>query len=113
MNNSTEILFYIGQIISAVSIVIVLIATIILFIKKRSLATWLILIGYVLVVITYVAKLFVSVFAGREGMDTLLLTQGISSIVQNLSYLIFAVGLIIFAISEFTTYKSNTKLPKT
>lgn len=106
MNSSTEILFYIGQIISGLATFIILIATIILFIKKRTLATWVILIGYILVVITYIASLLISVFAGRESMDTILIVQGASSIAQSLSYLIFAIGLILLAITEFSKNKS-------
>ncbi|MEH1008129.1 hypothetical protein VDP25_10315 [Winogradskyella sp. ECml5-4] len=102
MNSSTEILFYTGQIISALSTFIVLIASIILFIKKRTLATWLILIGSVLVILTSAASLVIRVFASAESVDTLLLTQGISIIIQNVSYLIFSVGLIILVVSEFS-----------
>ena len=102
MNSSTEILFYTGQIISALSTFIVLIASIILFLKKRTLATWLILIGSVLVILTSVASLVIRVFASAESVDTLLLTQGISIIIQNVSYLIFSVGLIILVVSEFS-----------
>ncbi|WP_418636680.1 hypothetical protein [Winogradskyella sp.] len=102
MNSSTEILFYTGQIISALSTFIVLIASIILFIKKRTLATWLILIGSVLVILTSVASLVIRVFSSAESVDTLLLIQGISIIIQNVSYLIFSVGLIILVVSEFS-----------
>ncbi|MBU2920403.1 hypothetical protein KO504_03550 [Winogradskyella psychrotolerans] len=102
MNSSTEILFYTGQIISALSTFIILIASIILFIKKRTLATWLILIGSVLVILTSVTSLVIRVFASAESVGTLLLTQGISIIIQNVSYLIFSVGLIILVVSEFS-----------
>jgi len=106
MNNSTEILFYIGQIISGLTTFLILIATIILFVKKRTLATWIILIGYSLVVLTYISGLVVNIYAGSKSVETLLVAQGISNIIQSLSYLIFAIGLIILVITEFSKKKS-------
>ncbi|WP_178985761.1 hypothetical protein [Winogradskyella helgolandensis] len=108
MNNSTEILFTIGQIIGAFSTLIVFVATIVIFIKKKTIATWLIFSGYLLVVITYIVSLFINVFAGRNGIESLLITQGVLSIVQNLSYSIFAVGLLILGLTEFS--KKNKTL---
>ncbi|WP_179349718.1 hypothetical protein [Winogradskyella pacifica] len=106
MNNSTEILFTIGQIISSLSTLILLIAALILFIKKKTLATWLILIGNILVFITYIGSLLLTVFTGSASMDTILMAQGFSIIVQNLSYSLFAIGLIILALTEFSKPKS-------
>ena len=108
MDSSTEILFTIGPIISSFSTLIVLVASIILFIKQRTLATWLILIGNILVCITYIGSLIINIFAGRENIDTLLLTQGISSIAQSISYLIFAIGLIVLALSEFSKKQNQS-----
>lgn len=106
MNNSTEILFTIGQIISGLSTLILLIASIILFIKKKTLATWLILIGNILVFITYIGSLFLNILIGSVNMDTMLMAQGFSLIVQNISYSLFAIGLILLAITEFSKPKS-------
>ncbi|QNK78633.1 hypothetical protein [Winogradskyella undariae] len=105
MNNSTEILFYIGQVISGLATFIILIAAIILFIKKKTIATWIILIGYLLVVLTYISGLLISIYAGRKSVETLLIAQGVSNITQSLSYLIFATGLIILVITEFSKKK--------
>ncbi|MUU76819.1 hypothetical protein [Winogradskyella endarachnes] len=102
MNNSTEILFSIGQSMYGFTMLIILTATIILFIKKRTPATWMILIGYLLVCISYLTSLIIITIAGRSSMDTMLQIQGISSIVKSLSYLIFAIGLIMLAITEFS-----------
>ncbi|MBU2930077.1 hypothetical protein [Winogradskyella psychrotolerans] len=68
-------------------------------------ATWLIFIGNLLVVLTYIASLFISVFSGSENFDTIILAQSIWGIIQNLSYLIFAIGLIILTSSEFSKNK--------
>ena len=106
MLSSTEMLFTIGSIISVFSTLIILMASIILFIKKKTLATWIILIGTISVFITYIGNIILNVFASRGSMDTLLLLQGVSNIVQSLSYLIFAVGLIILAITEFSKRKT-------
>ncbi|WP_179335584.1 hypothetical protein [Winogradskyella costae] len=106
MNNSTEILFTISQIISSLSTLILLVAAIILFIKKKTLATWLILIGNIFVFITYILSLFLNIFIGSAGMDTMLIAQGFSLIIQNISYSIFAIGLIILALTEFSKRKS-------
>ncbi|WP_179377252.1 hypothetical protein [Winogradskyella wichelsiae] len=106
MLSSTEMLFTIGSIISVFSTLIILMASIILFIKKKTLATWIILIGTILVFITYIGNIILNVFAGRGSMDTLLLLQGVSNIVQSLSYLIFTIGLTILAITEFSKKKS-------
>ncbi|WP_179354641.1 hypothetical protein [Winogradskyella vidalii] len=109
MDNSTQFLFYIGQFISGLSTFIVFIATIILFIKKRTFATWLILIGYFLVVLTYTSSLFINVIASRGSFEDVLMVQGVSNIIQALSYFIFAVGLILLAITEFSKNKSISK----
>ncbi|WP_179339127.1 hypothetical protein [Winogradskyella ludwigii] len=102
MDSSTEILFTVGQIISSFSTLILLIASIILFVKKKTLATWLILIGNSMGCITYIGSIFLSFFAGKESMDTFLIAQGISTIVQSMFYLIFAIGLILLVLSEFS-----------
>ncbi|MGJ8550671.1 hypothetical protein [Winogradskyella wichelsiae] len=106
MLSSTEMLFTIGSIISVFSTLIILMASIILFIKKKTLATWIILIGTILVFITYIGNIILNVFASGGSMDTLLLLQGVSNIVQSLSYLIFTIGLTILAITEFSKKKS-------
>ncbi|NRR92312.1 hypothetical protein HSX10_12110 [Winogradskyella undariae] len=105
MLSSTEMLFTIGSIISVFSTLIILMASIILFIKKKTLATWIILIGTILVFVTYIGNIILNVFASRGNMDTLLLLQGVSNIIQSLSYLIFTVGLTILAITEFSKKK--------
>lgn len=102
MNNSTEILFSIGQSMYGFTMLVILAATIILFIKKRTPATWMILIGYLLVCIAYLTSLILITIAGRSSMETMLQIQGISSIAKSLSYLIFAIGLIMLAITEFS-----------
>ena len=102
MDSSTEILFTIGQIISSFSTLILLVASIILFVKKKTLATWFILIGNIMGCITYIGGIFLRVFAGRESMDAFLIAQGISTIVESMAYLVFATGLILLALSEFS-----------
>ena len=106
MNSSTEILFVIGQIINSISTFILLIAAIILFVKKKTLGTWLILIGSFLVFITYVGSLLLNIFTVAKRIDMILTVQGISSIVQNLSYSIFAIGLMVLALTESSKHKS-------
>ncbi|WP_299103112.1 hypothetical protein [uncultured Winogradskyella sp.] len=107
MDSSTQILFSIGQIISSISMLIILAATIVLIIKKRTPATWTIFIGYLLFCIKYVVSLIITIMAGRYSMDTLLQIQGISNIVRSLSYLIFAIGLLMFVITELSKKDSE------
>ena len=106
MNDSTEFLFTIGPIISGFTTLIVLAASIILFVKKRTSATTVILIGNLLICLTFISSIIINVFAAKEGIESLLLAQAISSIVQSISYLIFAIGLIMLALTEFS--KNNS-----
>lgn len=108
MNSSTEILFSISQIISVLSTIIILVASIILFIKKKTLATWIILISNFLIIITYVGRLVLDVIVNKSSnVDNYINFLGISSIVQNLAYLLFTIGLILLVVTEFSKNKTS------
>ena len=106
MIDATEYILIIGQIIGGLATLILLVASIILITKKKTLATLLILIGNILLLITSIASPFANIIAGQESMETIVMTQGILVNVRSVSYVIFAIGLLLFAVTEFTKSKT-------
>ncbi|NRD21119.1 hypothetical protein HNV08_13760 [Winogradskyella eckloniae] len=106
MNDSTELLFYIGPIIGSISAVLILVASIVLFVKKRTLATSIILVGNLLSCLSFIGGILLNAILSNKPMETMLLIQATTSIVQSISYLIFAIGLTMFAFTEFSKNKN-------
>ncbi|WP_204345474.1 hypothetical protein [Psychroserpens algicola] len=79
----------------------VLIASIILFSKKRVLSTSLIMVGSVLAFIFNIGSVFISSFAGRYDTNTFIKINAISNIVSALAYFIFCLGLLLFVVNDY------------
>ncbi|AUP77861.1 hypothetical protein [Flavivirga eckloniae] len=89
------IYFSIGSIISGISLIITLIASIILVSKIAKPSTYLILFGAILKVITLLFGFFIPHIS--SGSENLITFQAINSIFIGFSVLIFAIGLIMFS----------------
>ena len=87
-----------AYIISVLGQLIVLIACIALIIKQRTLATALMLTGMLLTVIFGLVGFLTQIFTADQNPETLIRNQGIFSTLNTLSYLIFGIGLLLFAL---------------
>ena len=77
------------------------IASMMLYSKKRTLATTLILIGSSLAFLFNLGNIFISVFAHMYGTETFVKINAISNVVSGLAYLTFCIGVLLFAIHDF------------
>lgn len=99
--NPNDYLQLIGVILSGISSLGVVIATIILFIKKKTLSTTLLMIGSVLVVLFSIGSFIANRVAGNQSAEMLVKTISWSKLMGGFISLIFVVGLLIFVIKDF------------
>lgn len=99
MTETQELGFYLSSGLSFLILFITLISTTILIYKERTLATILLFTGSLLSFLSRVSQFFLEIFDANGNMDnrlTIILTFNFLSV---FSSLIFAAGLLIFAIN--------------
>ncbi|MFV0541626.1 MAG: hypothetical protein ACK5MZ_10410 [Aestuariibaculum sp.] len=95
-----ETAFVIFGSVSAITQIIVLIATIIIYTKNKNAASITLLIGSLLVFIGNLSSYFISFFFARQDVDYLIYIQlGINGF-SALSYWVFGVGLLLYALNR-------------
>ncbi|MEL6918749.1 MAG: hypothetical protein AAFO99_13580 [Bacteroidota bacterium] len=88
---------YIGVILLGFAHFIMLIGSIILVIKQKSLGSFLILTGSTLVVITALGGFLWVLIAKHQGVESILQITAALNIFKGLSHTVLAIGVIIFA----------------
>jgi len=90
----------VNGIISFLIQLFVLVACIIIAIKRKSIATKLLLTGAILNVLGFIIRYVLNVTAARNGPEALIHTQLIISYLNNFIYALFGLGLLLFAIND-------------
>ncbi|WP_299555741.1 hypothetical protein [Seonamhaeicola sp.] len=93
--NDFMISFYIGTTLSFLALLIMLVASIILIIKIKSTATYLMLFGSILKIVMAALGTILPILS--KDPEGLLKIQGTISLLSGLSVLIFAIGLIMLS----------------
>ncbi|MEX0288653.1 MAG: hypothetical protein AB3N14_06045 [Flavobacteriaceae bacterium] len=91
-------LHIVSFIISFFGQLIVFVACVLLLIKQRSPAALLMLVGISLSALFSVLGLLMTSLSAQESPEAVIRTQGIFSILNTLSYLLFGLGLLLLAI---------------
>jgi len=99
-----ELQFMITNIINGLMQLIVLIAAIIMLIKKRNTATVLLCIGSALTTLGIVGGIIYNAMAARDGTEGILRAQIHLNYFNTFAYIIFAIGLLLLA---FTYFENN------
>ncbi|MFD2098348.1 hypothetical protein [Flagellimonas iocasae] len=95
-----EAYFMIGGGLNALGKLIVVLACGILLLKQRNLGTVLMFSGSVLSIILGLGFLLLSTFSAQEGPESVLNTNALGSILTPLPYILFAIGLLLFAAKQ-------------
>jgi len=98
----------ITAIINGLVQLIVLIATIIMLIKKRNSATVLLCIGSILNILGFVGGIIYNAMAAQYGTDAILQAQINLNYFNAFAYVIFGIGLLLLAISYVEKNTMNT-----
>ncbi|NMH89475.1 hypothetical protein [Flavivirga algicola] len=87
----------IGTIFSGISHILLLIGSIIILNKQKTTASFLILLGAIFMILTSLIGILWPVLS-QGNYEKVLEVQGIISIISGLSYFIFALGILLFAV---------------
>lgn len=98
-----ESLFIFGSLLSGLATFVILIATIILLVKRRNLATIIIFIGWFSHSLVFLFGFMANIFAARLGSEELLFTNALMTILNGVTVLIFAIGLLLLFIQTKKT----------
>lgn len=92
------ILNTIGGILLYFAKLVVLMASIIAFYKKRNTGSFLLLIGSIAIILADILGIFLIIYAGNTSVMEVVKYTGINSIISAITYIIFALGLLLFII---------------
>ena len=88
-------LFYsVNAALHIISVLVLLIAGILLLIKKRSLGTYLVFTGSILYTLASMGSFVANLIAGQMGEVILLKAHAIASVAVTIAFLIFSIGLL-------------------
>ncbi len=100
MENSHALSFAIGGILSTLAQIAVIIGCIILVTKQKNGATILMLAASILSLFFAIGNFSWTLVASRYGPDSILSWSKIAALIGPLPYILFAVGLLLFAINH-------------
>ena len=96
-----EYLYSISSIIFILAGICVLIASVILFSKKRTTATTLILIGSISSLMVNIGNRLIDLIFKGYDMDSIIQINGIIIILGGIAYFLFCAGLLLFVVNDF------------
>ena len=99
MDNSDTLFFAAGGLLNGIAHLLIIIACVVLVIKRKSGPAVLMLAAQVLALLFYVGSLAWTTFAARQGAESLVQTSKILAMLGPLPHILFAVGLLWLAIS--------------
>lgn len=100
-----ETYFVVGGVLNVVGKLIIIAACIILVIKQKNSATILMLVGSVLSAVLSLAGIVWAAASAYKNPEAVLTANGAMSILKELPYILFALGLILYAIKYLKKYK--------
>lgn len=92
------VLQMVGSAITGLAYLLLLVGTVIVFVKRKDLGSGLLLAGSLASFICYIISYLGIIWASGAGVDTLLKAQGILSVISGLAYLIFAMGMVVLGL---------------
>ena len=96
-----QYLYSISSVIYFLAGICVIIASIMLFSKKRTTSTLLILVGSISAFIFNTGSIFMSITAGRyDDINTFFKINAIVNVVSGLAYALFCIGLLLFVVND-------------
>ncbi|MEW2922341.1 hypothetical protein AB1A65_12780 [Muricauda sp. ANG21] len=95
-----EAYYMIGGGLNAIGKLIVVLATGILLSKQRNSGTLLMFLGSVLSIIFSVGTLLLTTFSAQNGAQSIVKVNALGSILNPLPYILFAIGLLLFAAKQ-------------
>lgn len=99
MENNETFFFAAGGVLNGIAHLTVIIACIILVLKRKSAPTILMLVAQLLVLFLYVGSFAWTAIAARQGAETLVWTSKIIAMLGPFPYILFAAGLLWFVIT--------------
>lgn|SRR5690606_4289524 len=105
-----EIYYMAGNAISTIGQLVLLIGCAVLIYKQRNIGTWLMLVGSLLSIVFSVGRMAWTAFASINSPEFYMHTMAILNIFVQFPYLLFAIGLLLFAIKH-TKARSNQSVP--
>ncbi|PIA82143.1 hypothetical protein BFR04_12650 [Gaetbulibacter sp. 4G1] len=105
--DTLQLQFAIAGIINGLVHLTILIATIIMLAKKRSIATFLLLVGSILNSIGFAGGFIYNAIAAKNGTEALLSAQVTLTFFNAFSYFIFGIGLLLLSINVFKRHNSK------
>jgi LPXTG-motif cell wall-anchored protein len=102
-----EYLYSISSIIFILAGICVLIASAILFSKKRTISTTLILIGSISSLMFNIGNRLINLIFKGYDMDSIIQINAVLVILSGIAYSLFCIGLLLFVVNDF-----NKKEPK-
>ncbi|MEZ4808809.1 MAG: hypothetical protein R2819_00500 [Allomuricauda sp.] len=95
-----ELYYYFSGILNALGKIILTIACFVLFVRQKNSATTIMLIGSVLTIVFGLAGLLWTTLSAQMGPQSLAKTNGIITILGQLPYILFTIGLLLFAFNH-------------
>jgi hypothetical protein len=98
MIGSTEFLFTISSIIHYLALAFVSVGGFLLFIKKRTLATTMLLVGAILMVITTIVGIGIQLYPIDEDFEAVMRANASIAILSSISFGLFCLGIFLYAL---------------
>ncbi len=95
-----EAYFMIGGGLTSLGKLIVVLASGILLAKQRNAGTILMFLGSVLSIVFSIGALLTTTFSAQAGPESIVKVNALSSILSPLPYILFAIGLLLFAAKQ-------------
>lgn len=99
MEDSYTLIYALGSILGSLAQVLVIIGCIVLVSKKKNPATILMLVGSILSLVVTVLNFSGTFVAAQHGTDSILTWTKVFAILGPLPYIMFSVGLMLYAIN--------------
>ncbi|WP_318345362.1 hypothetical protein [Flagellimonas baculiformis] len=105
-----EVYYMAGNAIGTIGQLVLLIACAVLIYKQRNIGTWLMLLGSLLSIVFSVGRVAWTAFASIKNPESYAHTMAVLNIFVQFPYLLFVIGLLLFAV-KYTTARSNQSVP--
>lgn len=99
--------FAIAGIINGLVQLIILVASIVILVKKKSIATVLLFVGTLLNIIGFVGGYIYNAIAAQNGTEAILDAQVTLHFFNAFSLLVFGVGLLLLAVNHFGKHSTD------
>ncbi len=103
--DNIQLQYALASLMNGVIHLIVLVATIVLIIKKRSMATLLLFIGSLLTSLGFIGGFIYNAIAAKDGAEALLNAQVYLNFFSVFSFFLFGIGFLLLVLNNFKKKK--------